>query len=79
MILAGPIAPVPAHVTGDGSLAFVVSADNDACFVDTRDGTPECLGFSGEIYSVAMSPTGLQYAFVFQDAQGNPGNTIRLH
>jgi Zn-dependent metalloprotease len=66
-------------VTGDGSLAFFVDSINDACFVATNPtDCEECLGYSGEINSVAMSPDGNVYGFVFLDQFGDPTNTITV-
>jgi bacillolysin len=66
-------------VSGDGSLAFFVDSINDACFIST-DGSvcEECLGFSGEISSVAMSPDGQVYGFVLLDESGEKDNSIMV-
>ncbi len=63
-------------VSGDGTLAFFVTADNDACFVNTDGtGTPTCLGLPGQISSVAMSRDKNVYAFVVQSG-GERQNVI---
>ncbi len=64
-------------VAGDGSEAFFVDAWNDACFIYTDAGQcEECLGLAGEISSVAMSPDGQVYGFVFLDEYGEPYDSI---
>lgn len=70
-----------ASVSGDGSLAVVVNASNDACLVNTNTtgSTPaDCLGMSGQIHSVAIAPSGDRFAFVFLDAFGDPENSISI-
>jgi len=70
-----------ASVTGDGSLAFFVNTANDACFVSTdptSTACEECLGFPGEISSVAMSPDGQVYGFVLLDEQGERSDSITV-
>ena len=66
-------------VSGDGTVAFYVTSARDACFLRT-DGTQaeSCIGASGRIASVAMSPDGKQYAFVLLDSAGQLTNTIRV-
>jgi hypothetical protein len=71
------VANARASVTGDGSLAFYVDSENDACFIATAGGQAEsCLGFPGQISSVGMAPDGNRYGFVFLDVLGNPDNSI---
>jgi bacillolysin len=75
------IAQARPSVSGDGSLAFFVDGVNDACFIATdTDGNlcEECLGFAGEISSVAMSPDGQIYGFVLLDEFGEPDNSIMV-
>ena len=75
------VAPGRASVTGDGSMAFFVDAANDACFISTDPTSTtceECLGFPGQISSVAMSPDGQVYGFVLLDQQGEPTDSITV-
>ncbi|HEY1251116.1 MAG TPA: M4 family metallopeptidase, partial [Thermoanaerobaculia bacterium] len=52
-------------VSGDGTLAFFVTEDNDACFLPTDGSEAEsCLELPGQIASVAMSRDANVYAFV---------------
>ncbi|HEY6148592.1 MAG TPA: M4 family metallopeptidase, partial [Thermoanaerobaculia bacterium] len=61
-----PVANERPSVSGDGSLAFFVSATNDGCFVPTNGSqAPSCLGLPGQIASVSMSRDQNSYAFVF--------------
>jgi len=73
-------------VTGDGRVAVFVNTVNDVCLVNT-DGSPietegeaveVCLGFPGFVSSVAVSPDGNQFGFVFLDSFGNPDNRISV-
>lgn len=65
-------------LSGDGSLAFFVAANADACFVATDGSGLECLGIPGSVYSVAMSPDANFFAFVLRDQEGEPEDVIRL-
>jgi Zn-dependent metalloprotease len=66
-------------VTRDGRLAAFVSANQDFCLIPTdASGPEECLGFAGLVSSVAVSPDGLRFGFVFLDAAGLPDNRISL-
>ncbi|MFN8640968.1 MAG: M4 family metallopeptidase [Candidatus Binatia bacterium] len=85
-LVGSPVAAARPAVVGDGSFAVYVSADRDVCFVNT-DGTPvdpasgsveQCLGFPGQISTVAMSPDGARFGFVFLDAAGDPDNQISV-
>ena len=63
-------------VSGDGSYAVFVDSINDICFIDTDGSTDEdCLGFDGLIHSVAMSPDGNLFSFVFLE-HGERSNSI---
>ncbi len=65
-------------VSGDGSLAFFVTEDNDACFIPTNGSAPEaCLDLPGQIASVAMSRDANRYAFVLLD-NGERENKIAV-
>jgi Zn-dependent metalloprotease len=75
----GPVRATRASVTADGSIAAFVNAFSDLCLVLTDGSEPElCLGFPGLVSSVAMSPEGERFAFVFLDAFGFPTNQINL-
>jgi bacillolysin len=65
-------------VSGDGTLGFFVTSDNDACFFNT-DGTEvlACLDLQGVIASVAMSRDENVYAFVLQ-SDGQRENLITV-
>lgn len=67
-------------VTGDGDMVVFVSADNDLCIVAT-DGTEpeECLGISGKVYSVTVSPDDSWIAFILLDYWGSPENKITVY
>ncbi len=65
-------------VVGDGSFAVYVNAANDVCFIDTDGGSPECLGFSGFVSSVAVSPDGTRVGFILLDPSGNPEDEINV-
>ncbi|MDQ2979463.1 MAG: M4 family metallopeptidase, partial [Acidobacteriota bacterium] len=61
-----PVADERPSVSGDGTLAFFVSSNNDACFLPTNgSASPSCLGFPGQIASVSMSRDQNVFAFVF--------------
>lgn len=67
-------------VSGDGSLAVFVSANGDLCSFDTDSPqTGNCLGLTGLIHSVALSPDGKLAAFVLNDpATGQVDNRISV-
>ncbi|MCH8136149.1 MAG: M4 family metallopeptidase, partial [Proteobacteria bacterium] len=72
-----PITPASPSVSGDGSFAVFVNAQQDICLIPTDASSIEiCLGFPGEIASVAMAPDGETFGIVFLDALGNPTNLI---
>jgi Zn-dependent metalloprotease len=76
-----PVSLKRASVSGDGSLAFFVDANNDACFIATDPGAgsaESCLGFPGSIGSVSMSPDAQVYGFVLLDASYQPTNEITV-
>jgi Zn-dependent metalloprotease len=80
VLLSGrEVAPSRASISGDGTFAVFVNSENDICFIDT-DGSSEeeCLGFPGKVHSVAMSPDGNLYGFVFLDAMGERTNSISV-
>jgi len=65
-------------VAGDGSFAVFVSVDNDVCFISTSgDGFEDCLGFLGQVASVAMSPDASRFGFVLLDG-GLPSDVITV-
>ncbi len=65
-------------VSGDGSIAFFVNADHDACLIATHPSEIEqCLGYPGTIDSVAMSPDVVKFAMILIDpGTGLPDNRI---
>ncbi|MCZ6854986.1 MAG: M4 family metallopeptidase, partial [Gammaproteobacteria bacterium] len=75
-------APVSARkpaVTGDGTLAAFVDNVNDLCLIETNPlGAEQCLGFPGLVHSVAISPDGNTFGFIFLDVLGNPDNEITI-
>ncbi|MCZ7652127.1 MAG: M4 family metallopeptidase [Thermoanaerobaculia bacterium] len=73
-----PAALTRLSVTGDGALLFFVNAEHDACFADTDTGEVNCIGVPGQVESVAMAKTGLRYAFVMRDGQGQPTDRITV-
>ncbi len=75
-----PVRPSRPAVSGDGSLALFVNKDYDLCMVPT-DGQvwEECLGYSGTVASVAMSPDATRFAFVLLDPlSGEPEDKITV-
>ncbi|MBI1733218.1 MAG: M4 family metallopeptidase [Gammaproteobacteria bacterium] len=77
----GTVAFTRPSVTGDGALAWFVDSINDLCAINTNAGVSEvesCLGLPGLVFSVAVSPSGEQFAFVLLDAQGFPENKIEF-
>jgi uncharacterized repeat protein (TIGR01451 family) len=72
-----PVMLASPSVSGDGSFAVFVDAQQDVCFILVDEPLSEdCLGFPGQIASVAMAPDGETLGFIFLDAQGTPENTI---
>lgn len=64
-------------VTGDGTLAVFVNAQNDMSLIPTDGSASESnLGYPGQVHSVAVAPDGKHFGFVFQDAYGHPENRI---
>jgi len=60
-------------VSADGRLAAYVSSNLDFCMVPTaKPYTDSCLGFAGEVHSVAMSADGNTFAFVLMDNTVDP-------
>ena len=65
-------------VSGDGSFAVFVNAANDICFINTDGSASEdCLGFPGQISSVAISRDGSLFGVVLL-AGGQPDNRISV-
>jgi hypothetical protein len=74
-----PAAAERPAVSGDGTLAFFVTDDNDACFVATNgNGSPSCLDLPGTVASVAMSADANVYAFVLLDDAGERTNDVTV-
>lgn len=75
-----PVAQKRPAVSGDGTLAVFVRADNALCLIETNSaGCEECLaGSEGLGYSVAMSPDGKRFAAVLRDELGQPDNAINV-
>lgn len=76
-----PVKAQRPSVSGDGSLALFVSSDGDACIIPTDasgDVFEECIGQPGTVYSVAISRDQRLLAFVLQDENGLPRNTISV-
>ncbi len=74
-----PVSRARASVTEDGQVAAYVDYLNDMCLIFTDGtGTEECLGYVGLAHSVAMSPDGELYGFVFLDENGLPGGAITV-
>lgn len=72
-----PVTARRPSVSGDGTFAVYVDSQQDVCLIDTGGLSPEaCLGFPGEVASVAMAPDGQTFGMVFLDSLGNPTNTI---
>jgi bacillolysin len=72
------LAPERISVSGDGSFAFYVTADNDYGAVNTDGTSPIVGGSPGEVHSLAMTPDASLFAYVPLDASGNPINYIGL-
>jgi Zn-dependent metalloprotease len=77
---AAGVRPARPAVTGDGTEVLYVSADNDLCYTQTANPRAGgCLGFSGQVHSVALAPDGTFGAFVFRDIlTGQPDNRITV-
>ena len=74
---ANPVSVRSPSVSGDGSFAVFVDAQNDVCLIATDALSAEtCLGFAGQISSVAMSPDGGTFGVVFLNDQGDATNII---
>lgn len=67
-------------VSGEGSFAVFVNSINDVCIVATDgESVEECVGLTGTVHGLAMSPRGDQFAVVFLDAFfGQPSNRISI-
>lgn len=67
-------------VTGDGASVLYVSENFDLCAASTANPADSgCLGFSGFVHSVAVSPDGALAAFVLRDpATGEPEGRISI-
>ena len=68
-------------VSGDGSFTLFVDSADDLCLVNTDNpNSLQCLGFQGQVNSVAASPDGKLFAFVLLDAfTGQPDNKINVY
>lgn len=74
-----PISPKRPVVSGDGSKAVFVSADNDICGVATNgSGAAQCLGYNGSVYSIAMTSDTNRWAFVLMNNRGIATNQILI-
>ena len=80
------VAPARPSVVGDGSFAVFVDSTHDVCLA-TTDGSPigdddpsssTCLGFAGQVGSVAVSPDGTRFGFVLLNAEGVADNLISV-
>ncbi len=65
-------------VSRNGEFAVFVNTQNDICAIRTDGSGESCLGFPGLVHSVAMSPDGQLFGFVFLNAPGNPDNRISV-
>ncbi|MBX3734998.1 MAG: M4 family metallopeptidase [Verrucomicrobiae bacterium] len=65
-------------VVADGSQVMVVTANNDMALVDTRTGQGQSLGFTGQVWSVGLSPDGQFAAIILRDGFGQPRNQINV-
>ncbi|GEM_PF-1029935 len=70
------LTPRRVSVSGDGSFAVFVTANNDLGFVNTDGSSAVLLNQPGLVYSVAMALDGKHFAFVTLDATGQPTNKI---
>ncbi|MDX2166560.1 MAG: M4 family metallopeptidase [Deltaproteobacteria bacterium] len=85
-LVDGAAAAARPSVSGDGSFAAYVDINQDACLVQT-DGspidpespTPEvCLGFPGQVHSIAVAPDGTRFGFVLLGDDGQPQDTLTV-
>ena len=65
-------------VSRNGELAVFVNEENDVCLIGTDGSVEICVGLTGLIASVAMSPDSQLFGIVFLDAQGNRDNRISV-
>jgi Zn-dependent metalloprotease len=79
-VLAEVIRPARPAVSGDGSGAMFISEDFDLCTVETANPlSRQCLGFSGFVHAIALSPDQHFAAFVLRDpTSGQPDNKINV-
>lgn len=63
---------------GNGSIALLVDASQDIVVVDTETGESDALGFPGLVHSLAVSPDGELFAFVFLSGPGQPSPSISI-
>jgi Zn-dependent metalloprotease len=79
--LAEPVKEARPAVSGDGALAVFVNDFADVCAVETSNPlSVQCLGAEGTVHSVAVSPDGVQVAFVLLDPfTGQPDNRISIY
>lgn len=77
---ASPVRVSRPAVSGNGSVALFVASDNDLCVAETADSTTvQCLGRSGLVHSVAVSPDGKLGAFILRDqVTGDPEARITV-
>lgn len=72
------VAAARPSVSRNGEFAVFVNTQNDICAIRTNGSGESCFGFPGLIHSVAMSPDGQLFGFVFLNAPGNPDNKISV-
>ena len=74
-----PIAPSNRpSLMDNGLLGVFVSEENDACIFNTFPARAACLGFAGQVSSVAISGDGRFFSFVSLDDSGEPINLIAI-
>lgn len=80
LFLAAGLTLARPSVTGDGTIALFVSSAFDLCALNTADpNSRQCLGFAGQVHSVAISPDSRLAAFVLRDvATGTAEGKITL-
>ena len=61
------VAPRRISVTGDGTFAVFVTADNDLGFLRTDGTGVSFANLTGEVHAVAMAPNGIRFAVVLRD------------
>ena len=74
-----PVAETRPAVSGDGSLGVFVDQDQDACLVNTSNGTVACLDLPSDglfVSSVGVSPDKARFGFVLLGPDGDPENRI---